>query len=186
MSGWTIPQGKAGIGFGIAVIILGILAIVFPVLAFSMIEYFFAAFAVITSAGLVLAGPGMHRDRIHGLLVTGAGVLGILLGCAILVAPKVMAVTALTVLGIWAVIAGAGDLLFVFASGTGMERSIRAATGLLLLIAGILILAAPALVTGFLLVMTAGIFAIAIGILTILFNTAKPVPKKEVNHLIYR
>jgi len=187
VTGWTIPKGKAGIGFGIAAIILGIGAIIVPVLAFALIEYFFAAFAVITSAGLVMTGLDLQKEnKTQGLLLAAAGILGVLAGCAIIVAPRFMAVTALTVLGIWTVIAGASDLLFVFTSITGMERSIKAVTGILMLITGILILIAPALVTGFLLVVVVGIFAIATGILTVLFNTAKPAPEKKINHLIYK
>jgi uncharacterized membrane protein HdeD (DUF308 family) len=175
------------IAAGIAAIILGIVALVFPVPAFAFIEYGFAVYAVIMSAGLVMSGIGLQQEnRTHGWLLTIAGASGIVLGIAIIVAPKIMAITAIAVLGIWAVVAGAGDLIVVFTSASGMGRGIKAATGLLTLIAGLLILAVPKIVDGFLLVMSFGIFAIIIGILTILFGTAEPREKKQVNHLIYK
>jgi uncharacterized membrane protein HdeD (DUF308 family) len=187
VSGWEIPKGRMSVAAGIAAIILGIVALVFPVLAFAFIEYGFAIYAVIMSAGLVMNGIGLQKEnRTHGWLLTIAGIVGIVLGIAILLAPKIMAITAIAVLGIWAVVAGASDLIVVFTSASSTGRGIKAATGLLTLIAGILILAVPKIVDGFLLVMSFGIFAIIIGILTILFGTAKPREEKEVNHLIYK
>ena len=172
---------------GIAAIILGIIAIIFPVLAFSLLEYVFAIYAIIMSANLVMTGIGLKSgNRMQGWLFTLAGAVGILIGLAIIFAPRIMAITAMDIVGIWAIVAGASDIIFVFSSVTGAERSIKAATGVLTLIAGILVLTVPKAVDGFLLVTMVGIFAIIIGILTILFGTAKPRAPRPVNHLIYK
>jgi len=187
VSTWDIPKGKMSIIAGIAAIVLGIVALLFPVLAFYFIEYIFAIYAVVMSASLVMTGIGLQKEnRMQGLLLTVAGAIGICIGIAILVAPRIMAVSALLVLGIWAIVAGAGDLIFVFGSASDAERSFKAATGILTLLAGLLILAAPKIVDEFVLVTFVGIFAILAGILTILFGTAKPREKKEINHLIYK
>lgn len=187
LSSWEMPKGRMSIGAGIAAIILGICAIIFPVLAFSLLEYVFAIYAIIMSASLVMTGLGLKSEnRMQGWLFTLAGVVGIVIGLAIIFAPRIMAVSAMDIVGIWAIVAGASDIIFVFTSFTGAERSIKAATGVLTLVAGILVLAAPKAVDGFLLVTMVGIFAIVIGILTILFGTAKPRAPRPVNHLIYK
>jgi len=187
MTGWNIPKGRMSIVAGTAAVILGIVALIVPVLAFSLIEYLFAIYAIIMSASMVMTGLDLQKEnRTHGWLLTMAGVAGVLIGIAIIVAPRVMAVTALAVLGLWAIVAGAGDILFVFSPATGMERTTKAATGVLTLIAGILVIAAPKIVDGVVLVTFVGVFAILAGILTILFGTAKPAPAKPVNHHIYK
>ncbi|WP_321504202.1 DUF308 domain-containing protein [uncultured Methanoregula sp.] len=172
---------------GIAAIILGIMALIFPMLAFSVIEYIFAIYAVVMSASLVITGAGLQKkNRTHGLLLVIAGIIGILIGISVLVAPRVMAITAMDLIGIWAIVAGVSDLIFVFTSASGPERTIKTATGILTFAAGVFILAAPKTVDGFVLVTFVGIFVIIAGILTILFGTAKPPEKRPVNHLIYK
>jgi len=182
-----MPKGQMSIIAGIAAIILGIIAIIFPVLAFSLLEYVFAIYAIIMSANLVMTGLALKSgNRRQGWLFTLAGVVGILIGLAIIFAPRIMAVSAMDIVGIWAIVAGASDIIFVFSSIMGAERSIKAATGILTLGAGVLILIAPKAIDSFLLVTMIGIFAIIIGILTILFGRAKPRAPRPVNHLIYK
>jgi uncharacterized membrane protein HdeD (DUF308 family) len=176
-----------GIVAGIAAIVLGIVAIIFPVLAFSIIEYLFALYAILMSASLVATGLDLKTEnRTQGWLFTIAGIAGVLIGIAIIVAPRIMAVAAINILALWAIIAGASDIVFVFTSVTGAERSYKAATGSLTLVAGLLILAVPKAIDGFLLVTLVGIFAILMGILTLLFAHAQPRKTRPVNHLIYK
>jgi uncharacterized membrane protein HdeD (DUF308 family) len=182
-----IPKGKMSIIAGLAAIVLGIFALIFPVLAFSLIEYLFAIYAVVMSAGMVMTGVGLQKEhRSQGLLLTVAGVAGICIGIAIVVAPRIMAVTAFVVLGIWAIVAGVSDLIFVFTSAGNAQRTFKAATGILTCAAGLLILIAPKLVDGFIIVTFVGIFAILAGILTLLFGTAEDPKKRPINHYIYK
>ncbi|MFA4878071.1 MAG: DUF308 domain-containing protein [Methanoregula sp.] len=182
-----MPKGKMSIVAGIAAIILGILALLFPVPAFAVIEYVFAIYAIVMSASLVMTGIGLRdSNKKQGLFLTAAGICGVLIGLSIIIAPRIMAITAMDLIGIWAIVAGLSDLFFVFTSGNGAERTFKMATGLLTSAAGIFILLAPRTVDGLILVTGVGIFAIIAGFLTILFGTAKPQEKRPVNHLIYK
>jgi hypothetical protein len=183
----TLPPGPIDTITGLLLIILGVLALVFPVLVFSLLVVFFAIFAVIISAGIIRSGmsdPG--KTNVYRTLQVLAGILGLLLALSLLVAPYFFTVAAKDLFGIWAILAGAANLLSIVASGSGMERGLTALSGLVLVAAGLLILLAPAIITDFLLVILLAFFAIITGMFSIWFAHMKPAAEKKIDHSIYK
>jgi uncharacterized membrane protein HdeD (DUF308 family) len=183
----TLPGGPLGTVTGLLLIILGISALVFPVLVFSLLVVFFAIFAVIFSIELIRSGissPG-EPSTWRTIQVIG-GIVGLVVGLLILVLPYLVSVAAKDLFGFWAILTGVAGVLSVFTGGSGMERGISAVSGLILASVGFLLLLAPAILTDFLLVVILGIVAIIIGIFSIWFARANTPPVKAVNHSIYK
>jgi uncharacterized membrane protein HdeD (DUF308 family) len=184
----TLPGGPLGTVTGIVLILLGILALVFPVLVFSLFVVFFAIFGLVVSIELVRAGisgpgttPGIRT------LQLGAGLLGILLSFAILVAPYLVSVAAKEIFGIFSILAGIANILSVFTADSGAEKGISAIFGLVLALTGLSLLAAPALLADYLLVLITGFLAIILGVFSIWFARAGPVPGEgTVDRSIYK
>lgn len=183
----TFPGGPLGTVTGVLLIILGIGALVFPALVFSLLIIFLAFFALITSLELIrygLSGPGSESTcRMSQILM---GIFGIILGVVIIIAPYFVTVAAKTLFALWAIVTGTGNLLSLIAGGPAMERGLTMITGLVLAACGALLLFAPALLADYLLIMILGLFAIGTGIISIWFAR---VPADEVNRvrpLIYK
>lgn len=183
---FAIPDGPVSRITGILLIILGIIALLFPAIIFRVLAWFFALFVLFMAIGLILKGISAAAGRNDRIILLLCGVAGLVAGLAILLLPGLITIAAKDIIAAWAVITGAGLILFVFGSGTGFERSISAITGVVMVIAGLLMLFVPVLVTDYLLVIILGFFAIGIGILAILFGSAPPVPEKEIDHRIYK
>lgn len=182
-----LPDGPLDSITGLLLVILGILALIFPVLVFSLIIVFFAVFAGIISFGLILSGmsdPGETNG--YRTLKVLAGVAGLLLAFSFLVAPYVFTVAAKDLFGIWAIITGAASVLSVFVDEPRMVRGLNVLSGLVLAAAGLLILIAPALVTDYLLVVILAVFAILSGVFSLWFARMKPAGEKQINHTIYK
>lgn len=112
-----IPSGPAGTVAGILLILLGIVALVFPVMVFSLLAVFFSLFALILSAGLIRSGlMDNGESRTHRLILLAFGVLGILLAVFVYLAPRFLNVLAKDLFGLWAIIIGLGCAQYVFAS----------------------------------------------------------------------
>lgn len=184
----TLPGGPLGTVTGILLILLGILALLFPALVFSLMVVFFVIFALIISIELVRAGiSGSPTTPSARALQVIAGLAGIVLAIAILVIPYFMAIAVRDIFGIWAVLSGLGNLLTVIATGSGTDRLVSIVTGGILTVTGCLILFAPAVLADFLLVVILGITAIIIGIFSIWFARAEPVPGEgTVNRSLYK
>lgn len=182
-----IPEGPVGTAAGIVSILLGIAALVLPAVVFPLLVFFLVLFALIVSFGLVRSALADSAEtRIHRLTLMIFGIVGILLALFILVAPRLLNVLAKDAFAFWAIIIGMGCIQFVFASQVGMERAINALSGVILLIAGALILLAPVLLTDYLLLVILGIFAILYGISTLWFSRARSPGEPAINHAIYK
>lgn len=187
MDDLTLPQGPLGTVTGILLILLGILALLVPQLIFSLLVIFFAAFAVIVSFDLIRSGLSTPEETAWTRSIQIlAGILGILLGISILIAPYFIAVAAKTLFGIWAILTGAGNIISVFSGSSTLERSLDSVSGLVLVVVGVLLLFAPTLLSEFILVIAIGIFAIITGIFTLWLARAPPQGVLKVNHRIYK
>ena len=184
----TLPGGPLGTATGLLLILLGILALVFPGVVFTLLVVFFAVFALVISIELIRSGiSDSDETTIFRTLQVITGLLGIVLGLAIIIIPYFMSVGAKDLFAVWAIIAGIGNLFSVFSTQSAAERGLDALFGLVLAAAGLLILLAPALLADYLLVIILGIFAIITGIFSIWFARAPPVPGEGVvNHYIYK
>jgi len=184
---FAIPADPLSRTTGILLIILGIIALVFPVPVFHLIEWFFALLVLFMAIGLVRKGlskdAGARGERILLLL---CGIAGLAAGLAILLLPRIITIASKDIIAIWALVTGAGLILSVFTSETGFERSISAVTGLVLVLVGILMVAVPVIVTDYLLVIILGFFAIGTGILAIILGPSPPAQKPEIDARIYK
>lgn len=115
-----------------------------------------------------------------------AGAILIILGFGALLFPHLFFTLLDIFLAILAIITGIGYIISVFTSVTGFDRGLKSVSGLSLCFLGVVLLIAPALLTDYILLVILGLFAIILGILTIIFASDKPKPKKEYNHLIYK
>jgi uncharacterized membrane protein HdeD (DUF308 family) len=180
----TEPLGKTA---GVCLIILGLCALLFPQVIFPILDIFLAALAFIIGIGFIREGLSRKNENaLNRFLLMVAGILGVGIGIYVLVARWMFMFTLKDIIGIWAIITGIGYIIYVFTTVVGFDRGFKAVAGVALVLLGGLLLIAPVLLTDDILVIALGLFAIVLGILTIIFACEKPKPKKEINHLIYK
>ena len=180
----TEPAGKTA---GVVLIILGISALLVPQVFFIILDIFLAALACIIGIGFIREGAsGVDENALNRSLLVIFGILGIGIGIFLLVAQRIMMFSIKDIIGIWAIITGIGYIVSVFTSVTGFDRILKAISGLALGFLGVVLLIAPVLLTDYILMVILGLFAIGLGILTIIFAFDKPKQKKEINRLIYK
>jgi len=181
----TLPGGPLGTVTGIMLIFFGIMALVFPVLVDNLLVMFFAVFALIVSIELVRSGvsdPGeANACRTLQVLV---GVLGILMAVSIIVIPYFITVAAKTLFGFWAILTGAANILSVLSGSSLIERGFNAILGIVLAVAGLLIILAPEIITDFILIHIISLFAIITGFFSIWFARANTPALKNADNAI--
>jgi uncharacterized membrane protein HdeD (DUF308 family) len=183
----TIPDGLPGKCIGVLAIVAGILALVFPVLTFSVLEFFFAVIAVLIGIDLVRSEMATSGKRsLSQMLRIAAGLLGIGIGLSIFVIPRFLTIAAKELIGIWALITGIGYIVIVFRTEPGFDRVISAVTGIVIGIVGLLLLFVPVIVTDFLLVILLGFIAIGTGLYILVLGSSPPAEKRERDHFIYK
>jgi uncharacterized membrane protein HdeD (DUF308 family) len=147
---------------GIAAILFGILALVWPKLTLYVLVLLFGLFAVISGITAVVAALRNTREPGWGFLLF-EGILGILAGVIALVWPHITALAFLYLLAAWAILTGVLELVAPLAFPMGGGRAVLTAlAGLISIIFGILIAAQP----------SAGLLAVVwlIGVYAILFG----------------
>ncbi|MDO9324913.1 MAG: DUF308 domain-containing protein [Methanoregula sp.] len=168
-------------------VILGISALLFPYVFFTVLDIFLAILAIIIGFGFFYEGITRSNENIlNRFLLTLSGILGVCIGISLLLALRILTFTIKDIIGIWAIITGIGYISSVFISATGFDRIFKSVSGLALCLVGGVLLIAPALLTDYILIVILGFLAIVLGILTIIFASDKSKPKKEYNHLIYK
>jgi uncharacterized membrane protein HdeD (DUF308 family) len=183
----TLPGGPLGTVTGLLLIIIGIIALLFPGLAFVLIVMFLAIFAVIVSIELIRTGIASPEDtNTYRALQVIIGIIGVMLGFLVLVLPYFFSIAAKDLFGVWAILSGVANILSVFGSSSGLERGLNALSGLVLALVGVLLLLAPAIITDYLLVVILGLFAIIIGIFSIWIERSNSADTKTINHSYYR
>lgn len=129
---------------GIAAVLFGIIALVWPRLTLSALVLVFGVFAVISGITAVVAALRSTEIPGWGLLLF-QGILGILAGAIALVFPGITALAFLYLLAAWAIITGVLEVIapLSFPMSTG-RAVLMALAGVLSVIFGILIAAQPA------------------------------------------
>lgn len=149
---------------GIAAVLFGIIALVWPKLTLSVLVLVFGVFAVISGITAVVAALRSTEIPGWGLLLF-QGILGTLAGVIALVWPGITALAFLYLLAAWAIITGVLEVIapLSFPMSTG-RAVLMVLTGVLSVIFGILIAAQPA--SGLLAVAwLIGVYAIVYGIM---------------------
>ena len=151
---------------GLAAILFGILALVWPGLTLAVLVYLFGFFAVIS--GIAAVAAALRNREMHGWgALLFEGILGILAGVVALIWPGITALAFLYLLAAWAIITGILQLISPLAFPLSVGRGVLTAlSGVLSIVFGVLIAAQPA--SGLLTVVwLIGIYAIVVGILHI-------------------
>jgi uncharacterized membrane protein HdeD (DUF308 family) len=149
---------------GIAAVLFGVIALVWPRLTLSALVLVFGVFAVISGITAVVAALRNTEFPGWGLLLF-EGILGILAGVIALVFPGITALAFLYLLAAWAIITGVLEFIapLSFPMSTG-RAVLMVLAGLASVIFGILIAAQPA--AGLLAVVwLIGVYAIVYGIM---------------------
>ena len=151
---------------GIATVLFGIIALVWPKLTLSSLVLVFGVFAVISGITAVAAALRSTGEQGRGLLLF-EGILGILAGVIALVWPGITALAFLYLLAAWAIITGIVEVIapLSFPMSTG-RAVLMVLTGVLSVVFGVLLAAQPA--SGLLAVVwLIGVYAIVFGIMYI-------------------
>src|SRR5229473_2467500 len=148
---------------GIAAVLFGIIALVWPHLTLSVLVFVFGVISGITA---VVAALRNTEEQGWGLLLF-QGILGILAGVVALAWPGITALAFLYLLAAWAIITGIMELVaplsFPMSFGRGL---LMALAGVVSIVFGILIAAQPA--SGLLAVVwLIGVYAIVFGVMYI-------------------
>jgi len=152
---------------GIAAIVFGILAFLWPGITLLVLILLFAAYALVDGAsaiGLAIAGRGGDRAWWEMLLV---GALGVAAGLIAFVWPGITAVALLIVIAAWAIVRGFFEIAAAVQLRKVLENEwLLILAGALSILFGILLLAWPA--AGILaLVWLIGAYAILFGIVSV-------------------
>ena len=151
---------------GIAAILFGILALVWPKLTLYVLVLLFGIFAVITGITAVAAALRNTEEQGWGLLLF-EGILGILAGAVALVWPGITALAFLYLLAAWAILTGILEIVAPLSFPMSGGRALMSVlAGVVSIVFGMLIAARPA--SGLLTVVwLIGVYAIVLGIMYI-------------------
>jgi len=162
---------------GIAALVFGVIALVWPNLTVLALVLLFGIYAIIS--GITAVAAALQNRELHGWgVLLFEGVLWLLAGVVALVWPGITALSFLYLLAAWAIITGILELIaplsFPMSGGRGV---LMVLSGLVSIVFGIVIAAQPA--SGLLAVAwLIGIYAIVFGILHIVayFEARSVVP----------
>jgi uncharacterized membrane protein HdeD (DUF308 family) len=151
---------------GIAAVLFGIIALVWPKMTLSALVFVFGLFAVISGITAVVAALRHTEFPGWGWLLA-EGILGILVGVVALAWPGITALAFLFLLAAWAITTGVFEVIAPLAYPMSGGRGVLTAlSGVISIIFGILIAAQPS--SGLLAVVwLIGVYAILFGIMYI-------------------
>ena len=99
---------------GVVAIGLGVLAFLLPGATLGALILLFAAYAIVDGASHVVTGfRGRSGDRPDILMILG-GVVGIIAGIIAVVLPGLTALALLALIGAWAIVTGAAEILIAY------------------------------------------------------------------------
>ncbi len=151
---------------GIAAVLFGIIALVWPKMTLSALVFVFGLFAVISGITAMVAALRNTEFPGWGWLL-GEGILGILAGVVALAWPGITALAFLYLLAAWAILTGIFEVIAPLAYPMSGGRAVLSAlAGVLSIVFGVLIAAQPS--SGLLAVVwLIGVYAIVFGIMYI-------------------
>ena len=151
---------------GIAAVLFGIIALVWPKMTLSALVFVFGLFAVISGITAMVAALRNTEFPGWGWLL-GEGILGILAGVVALAWPGITALAFLYLLAAWAILTGIFEVIAPLAYPMSGGRAVLSAlAGVLSIVFGVLIAAQPS--SGLLAVVwLIGVYAIVFGVMYI-------------------
>jgi uncharacterized membrane protein HdeD (DUF308 family) len=151
---------------GIAAVLFGIIALVWPKMTLSALVFVFGVFAVISGVTAIAAALRNTEFPGWGFLLF-EGILGILAGAIALAWPGITALAFLYLLAFWAILTGILELVAPLSYPmSGGRATLSVLAGLISIIFGVLIAAQPS--SGLLAVVwLIGVYAIVFGVMYI-------------------
>ena len=151
---------------GIIAILIGILILVWPRIALTVLVYLFGAFAIVGGIIAVVTALRYAHEGGWALLLV-EGILGILAGVVAFAWPGITLFFFVFLIAAWAIVTGVLELVSAFMVPLGAGREwLLGLTGVVSIIFGILIAIRP--IAGlFAIVLLIGIYAIVLGVLFI-------------------
>jgi uncharacterized membrane protein HdeD (DUF308 family) len=156
---------------GVAAIIFGVLAWIWPGLALLTLVYLFGAFAIVDGVSALIAlVRGEPHLRRHGWAVGIIGIVGIGAGIIAFIYPGITAIALLYVVAAWAIVMG----IFQVLAAIRLRREVKgelwlAIAGIFTALFGVLLVVAPG--TGLVsLVWIVGIWSVVYGAMTLAFS----------------
>ncbi|GIF02722.1 hypothetical protein Asi03nite_02600 [Actinoplanes siamensis] len=158
---------------GVAAILFGVLALVWPAITIFALVIAFGAYALVDGAFTLVAALGNRDDRrARGsrAWLVARGIAGILAGILAVVWPGITALALLWVIALWAMVAGGLDIVAAIQLRKEMRHEwLLALSGALSVLFGVLLVVWPA--AGVLtLIVLIGIAAIAFGVTLLLLG----------------
>ncbi len=155
---------------GVAGIVFGIGAFVWPGITFAALVLLFGAYVLIDGVFAVAAGIGMRRTMDRWWLVVLEGIAGIILGVLTFVSPNITGLVLISFIAAWSIITGVLEIAMALRMRALIENEwLLIASGILSVIFGALLIVFPA--AGALsLVWLVGFYALLFGVLMLLFS----------------
>jgi uncharacterized membrane protein HdeD (DUF308 family) len=157
---------------GILMIVLGILFLAYPGFSLATVLLLIGVFLIVYGIALAVAGFVGHAEGRGWAIFTG--ILGIIVGIIAIAWPGMTGLALLYILGAWAIVTGAVDIVGAFAGGLkGGKRVWLIVVGILSIVVGIIFFAYP--VSGALAILwLIGLYLIAYGVLRIVDGFTRP------------
>ncbi len=149
---------------GIAAILFGVIALIWPGLTVSVLVFLFGVYAVINGITAMVTALRNTEEQGWGLLLT-EGILSAAAGAVALIWPSITTLAFLYVLAVWAIVTGILELVAPLSFPMNGGRALlMVLTGLASVIFGILIAGQPS--SGLLAVTwLIGVYAIVVGVM---------------------
>jgi uncharacterized membrane protein HdeD (DUF308 family) len=150
---------------GVAAILFGIAAFVWPGITLTVLVLLFGAYALVDGIFAVVAGISVRKEQERWWLMVLEGVVGIIIGVLTFLYPSITALVLLYFIAAWAIVTGA----FEIAAAIRLRREIEgewllALAGIASLIFGVLLVIQPG-AGALALIWLIGAYAIVFGIL---------------------
>jgi uncharacterized membrane protein HdeD (DUF308 family) len=169
---------------GIAAILFGVLAFVWPHLTLTALVFLFGAYALVDGAFSIIAGLKSHAENKRWWLLLIVGLLSIAAGVYAFIIPAITALLLLILIASWAIVTGA----FEIAAAIQLRKHIKgewllALSGIISILFGAVLLYNP--VAGALAVVwLIGIYAVLDGILLLAFGIKLRGLVRSVSHMV--
>ena len=153
---------------GIAGILFGIGAFVWPGATLTTLVIVFGAYVFVDGIFAVVAGIGMRRQLSLWWLVLLEGAAGIILGLLTFRSPDTTALVLLTLIAAWSIVTGIFEIVTALRIRTMIDNEwLMILSGVVSIVFGVLLIAQPAAVE-IALVWLLGAYALLFGILTLM------------------
>jgi uncharacterized membrane protein HdeD (DUF308 family) len=146
---------------GVAAIVFGILAVLWPGVTVLALALLFGAYALVDGVGMLIASVRRRADRRQRVAYLLSGLLGLVVGLVTLFWPGITALVLVVWIGVWALVTG---LLDIWAAARRRRHWLVAVVGVLSILAGLLVLVRPG-VGALAIAQVIGVYAIISGVL---------------------